>query len=213
MILSLFNNSSETIKVNFCNGDKYELINPFEKRMFNIDDSLIELEISSCRKSNYRKLLKKTEFQVLSKYWLLNRAGCADITILKQEVEDEMHYSKYIGFVCQNENLFSKIEYTVVDYEDIENKEKKSNLLYYLVFFIENFFSKANVMFIAICIVVGKHFGIGCGIICYLIISFIFFTILFIIQLHNDKHISPVDELISHEYISNLFANAKMNKK
>lgn len=205
MILNLCNSTSEFIKVYFYNSNKNLIINAFEKHTFTVDDEIIQFEVSSNTNSKYAKLFKRTEFQVLSKYSLLNKFDKVDITIERQEVEDSS-YNRFIRFVCQDDTLFTNIEYTIVDSEGIKKKERTNILLYYFMLFLSHFFSKVNMMFAAIGIAIGCYFGTKYGIICYLVIFALYFNTIYLIDLNNDKHLS-VDKLMTHGYISTLFSN------
>lgn len=203
MIISVYNTSSENIKIYFYNIDKIFIIKALEEQNFNFKDEVIQFKVLSDAGSKYAKLFKRTEFQVASKYSLLNKFDKVDIAIEKQEAEDSS-FNKYIRFVCQDDTMFSNIEYTIADSEDIKKKERKNILLYYFMLFVSHFFSKVNVLFAAIGIALGCYFGAKYGIVCYLVIFTLYFIIIYLIDLHNDKHLS-VDKLMTHDYISSLF--------
>ena len=205
MIISFYNTSYKNIRLYFYNTNKVFVIKPLEKQVFTIDDEEIQFEVSANDSSKYAKLFKTTEFQVSSKYFLLNKFDRVDIEIVKQEVED-ISFNKFIRFVCHDDTPFAKIEYNIVDSKDIKKKEQKNILLYYFMLFLSHFFSKVNVMFAAIGIAIGGYFGTRYGIVCYLVIFVLYFIVIYFIDLNNDKHLA-VDKLMTHDYISTLFSN------
>lgn len=204
MILNLYNSTSEIIKVYFYNCNQKLIIDAFQKQTFTVNDEIIQFEVSSNTKSKYAKLFKRTEFQVLSKYSLLNKYDIVDITFEKEVAEDST-YNKFIGFVCKDCDLFTKIEYGVVDSEAIKKKDRKNTLLYYFMLFLSHFFSKVNMMYAAIGMAIGYYFEIKYGIMCYLLIFTLYIIIICFIDLHNDKHLLSVDRLMTHDYISALY--------
>lgn len=204
MILEFYNISSENIKVYFYNMNKVIVIRPCERCTLVDDGEEIQFAVSSNKSSRYG-VFKRTEFQVLSKYFLSNRFDKINIIIERQEAEDKS-FRKYIRFVCKEEALFEKIEYTVIDSKNIKNKEQKSVLICHLLCFFDVFFSAVNVVFIAVAIAIGGYFEAKHGVICYIVLFSIYFIIEDIIYMLPDRKLS-VTRFMSNEYITHLFSN------
>ena len=205
MIINIHNTSNESINIYFCNINRLYVIESLGLQTFDIDDEIIQFDVSSNTNSKFAKLFKRNELQVLSKYFLLNNFNRVDITIEKQEVEDSS-YNKFIRFACQDDMMFTKVKYSIKDNKDVKKKEQKSNLLYYIMLFLSHIFSKVNVVFIAIGIAIGGYFGTRYGVLCYLTILALYFIVICLIEFYNDKHLA-VDRLMTHDYIDTLFSN------
>ena len=200
MMLSLCNISNESIKVFFCNKNKLYVVRPFEKIDFLANDELIKFKVFSNHHSDY---LKKNVFQVSTTYTLNNVNKDAIIKLKKREIED-YSFNKYIAYVSEDETIFSKIEHSILDRENIKKQEKKGIMQSYVLLFISTFFSKVNIIFAFMGVVISEYLGLVQGVLCFLGLFTMYFFIIFIINWFDEKDIS-VDNLITNEYIEQLF--------
>lgn len=203
MLLTLINASSDEVKIHLSNIDKTFILRPWDKHAINIDEELINLEISANKISKYH-LLKNSDFCVMSKYKLLNSSSNFEFHIIRQEMENEA-MCKYIRFVIQEFPFYDSVEYTIVNYDEIIKKDKKGVAIGHLMLFAQHFFSFANLAFIILSVVIGSYMGVIHGIVCYVIVFGLFFLIIELINWCQDRNLETIADCMTDKYIKNLF--------